>query len=238
MRHLTMAATSQQLRRSKLSTERLLMVGAAALAFLLCLAALAIWTASRPAPFDTTIHHWVVAHRSTVLVHLATLVTGLGATIIALPLVVVGAVAATSGRPSDRLQFAVIAGAIMASGLIVRLVIADAVGRPRPPVTDWATGTSGYAFPSGHTTAATMAAALLTWLILRRDTNRGTTRALVCTTATIIAVTVGLTRIYLGVHWPTDVLGGWAFALAWVSFSIVAIRLRRDHVAQRPKHSQ
>jgi undecaprenyl-diphosphatase len=233
-----MATTSQQLRTSKLSTERLLTVGVAAIAVLLCLTALAIWTRSRPAPFDTSIHHWVVAHRSTVLVHLDAVVTWFGATIIALPLVVLAAVLTTSGRPPGRLRSAVVPGAIMASGLIVRLVLADAIGRTRPPATDWATGASGYAFPSGHTTAATMAAALLTWVILRPDTHRAPARVVVCTIATIIAVTVGLTRIYLGVHWPTDVLGGWAFGLAWVSFSIVAIRLRRDHVPQRPKHSQ
>jgi membrane-associated phospholipid phosphatase len=233
-----MAATSQQLRRSGPSTERLLTVGVAAIAVLLCLAALVISTTSPPVLFDQPVHQWVVAHRSTVLVHVATVVTWFGATIIALPLVVVGAVLTTSGRPPDRLRLAVVPGAIMASGLIVRLVIADAVGRSRPPVTDWATGASGYAFPSGHTTAATMAAALLSWLILGRDTHRGTTRALVCTIATIIAVSVGLTRIYLGVHWPTDVLGGWAFALAWVCFSIVTLRLRRDKRLRRPQISQ
>lgn len=223
---------------SRVSTERLLTVGAAALAVLLCLTALAIWTPSRPVPFDTSIHQWVVAHRSTVLVHVAAVVTWLGATLIAVPVVVVGALLAISGPSRQRLKLVAVTTGIMASGLIVRLVVADAVGRSRPPVTDWATGASGYAFPSGHTTAATMAAALLTWLISRRDTYRGTTRALVCTIATIIAVTVGLTRIYLGVHWPTDVLGGWAFALAWVCFSIVAIRLRRDLVPQRPQTSQ
>jgi len=130
-------------------------VGAAALAVLLLLAALVISTPSLPVLFDLSIHQWVVAHRPTVLIHIATVVTWFGATIIVLPLVLVGAVLTTSGRLPDRLRLAVIPVAIMASGLIVRPLIADTFGRSRPPVTDWATGASGYAFPSGHTPGGT-----------------------------------------------------------------------------------
>jgi hypothetical protein len=106
-----MAATSQQLRRSILSTERLLTVGPAALAVLLLLTALVISTPSPPVLFDLSIHQWVVAHRPAVLVHIATVVTWFGATFIAAPLVLVGAALTTHGRLPDRLRLAVIPAA-------------------------------------------------------------------------------------------------------------------------------
>jgi undecaprenyl-diphosphatase len=58
-----------------------------------------------------------------------------------------------------------------------------------------------------------LAVGLLVPVIQRR-------RALAVAVALILAVLIGLSRIVLGVHWPSDVLGGWAFAIFWVALSI------------------
>jgi undecaprenyl-diphosphatase len=89
------------------------------------------------------------------------------------------------------------------------------IGRPRPnfPV-DYISGS--LAFPSGHS-ASSMTAFLATALIATPPKLRRT--AAKC--AVLLSVLVGLTRVYLGVHWPTDVIGGWAFGLLAVGTTLI-----------------
>jgi len=103
------------------------------------------------------------------------------------------------------------------------------IGRPRPHFgVDWLP--QSLAFPSGHS-ANSMTAFLLTALILAPPARRGPWAA----GAIVLSIVVGLSRIYLGVHWPTDVLGGWALGLIAVSSSLIigeksgALRLEPQH---------
>lgn len=89
--------------------------------------------------------------------------------------------------------------------------------RPRPDLFDSALTylPSNAAFPSGHTTHATALAFFLTWLAFRQQ------RYFLFVVAGIIATLVATSRIYLQVHWPTDLLGGLAVSLFWVSFAVL-----------------
>jgi len=142
-------------------------------------------------------------------------VTEGGSTVVIWPVIAVAAL--TFPRPSGAARWlasAAVAGGA-AAGIGVRLLLSDMLRRPRPPATDWATTAGGYAFPSGHTTAATIGAGLLAWALSRHLRGRGT-RAAVWTTAVLWAGGVGVTRIVLGVHWPLDVVGGWALGTGWL----------------------
>jgi membrane-associated phospholipid phosphatase len=88
---------------------------------------------------------------------------------------------------------------------VVRLALMIVMDRPRPPVADWATMASGMALPSGHTTTSAMVAALFVVALGRRRPPRVRFAAGV-TAAVLWAIGVGVTRVYLGVHWPTDVV--------------------------------
>ena len=90
------------------------------------------------------------------------------------------------------------------------------VDRPRPPVADWVRFASGQSFPSGHTTTSALAYALML-LLLAPSVPRPCRGPLLAFGLLAVAGLVGVSRVVLGVHWPTDVLGGWSLALFLVA---------------------
>ncbi|WP_329582847.1 phosphatase PAP2 family protein [Kitasatospora sp. NBC_01250] len=98
-----------------------------------------------------------------------------------------------------------------------------AVDRPRPSWPDPVAHAAGPAFPSGHAMAAAITAATLVALVWPRADRA--VRIVCCTLATLSTLLVGFTRIALGVHWPSDVLGGWFLAVAVVGGTTVVVEL-------------
>lgn len=98
----------------------------------------------------------------------------------------------------------------VAFGTAVQQGVKAALGRARPVWPD-PVGSAHYAaFPSGHAMTAAMACGLLLWLLRRHGVGPALWRTALI--AAVVSVAgAGLTRIWLGVHWPTDVLGGWLF---------------------------
>ncbi len=107
--------------------------------------------------------------------------------------------------------------------LLLTETIKLAVGRPRPGLWPWLVPVSGFAFPSGHAVASATFFPLLAWLILR---SRPRWRKIAYAIGLVPAAYVGIGRLYLGVHWPTDVLGGWALGVAQSAAAIRWIGLR------------
>jgi membrane-associated phospholipid phosphatase len=162
--------------------------------------------------FDSAVHLWALDQRTPVTIGLARGLSWFGQTNIALPLVVLaGIAAAAETRRFARARAGALLVAVGGLGVAIGLGINRSTGRVRPPLADWAGAAGGFAFPSGHTTAATVAAGLVGWTVSRHlKSARG--RAAVWVAASAWALGVGWSRVWLGVHWPTDVLGGWLFA--------------------------
>jgi undecaprenyl-diphosphatase len=105
----------------------------------------------------------------------------------------------------------------------------DLIGRPRPHFqVDWLP--HSLAFPSGHA-ANSMTAFVATALIAAPPDLRRTAAI----AGIAVSVLVGFTRVYLGVHWPTDVIGGWAFGLLAV-LAAAAIGQRSGSLRVEPEH--
>lgn len=196
-------------------------VGPAAWALGAAIAGLIGWVVAhhrRPLTWDLTLHAAALAHRTPALTTAALAVTN-SAGGLAWVLAVVGGRLAVRSRPW---WFGALAGAAaLGLGQLLRLGLATWIGRPRPPAADWAAAAGGYALPSGHTTTAALGAGLLC-LGLARELSEAW-RVTGITVAVCWAVAVGLTRLYLGVHWPTDVLGGWLLGSLFTVLAAVAL---------------
>ncbi|GGN11168.1 phosphatase PAP2 family protein [Streptomyces fuscichromogenes] len=161
---------------------------------------------------DRTLLAWSLGHRPDVAVAVARGVTATGTGIVPYALVTAAGVAVGRTR-RQRLVAALLGAGCLALGQAARSSVMELIARARPPQADWQTSASGWSFPSGHTTTAALAAGLVI-LAIRARGPRGRTPW--CLAVACWGLAVGATRVFLGVHWCTDVIGGWLFANGWL----------------------
>ncbi|MGW1162920.1 phosphatase PAP2 family protein [Streptomyces sp. NPDC002519] len=119
---------------------------------------------------------------------------------------------------------------------LVQSALKAAVGRARPVWPGPVDSAHNGAFPSGHAMTATVVCGLLLWLLHRYDVPRPLWRTALAT-AVVAVVGVGLTRVWLGVHWPSDVVGGWLLGALLVALAVASYG-RWQKPAQRPAPPQ
>ncbi|MFI6929682.1 phosphatase PAP2 family protein [Streptomyces sp. NPDC050287] len=168
---------------------------------------------------DVGLLSWSVGHRPDVAVAFARGLTATGTGVVPLALAVLAGLIA--GRtPRQRALAVALCLVCLTAGQALRYGVMEFVARPRPPRSEWGTHASGWAFPSGHTTTAAVTAGLLIIAVQVRGPRGRTPLTLVIGAWGAL---VGLTRAYLGVHWFTDVVGGWLFALGWLGLYLYAV---------------
>ncbi|MEV6556556.1 phosphatase PAP2 family protein [Nocardia sp. NPDC051756] len=161
---------------------------------------------------DTPIADWAVAHRNGTLTPLAKIVSNLGGTVAMTILAAVALVAfATRGYRRE-------AALIVVTGLGAWVLVdggKNLIARPRPPIVDHLIVKTNFAYPSGHSLGSIVVISTLAILLIPR-LRKPAARWVAAIAAAIFVAAVGLSRIYLGVHWSTDVLGGWSLGALWV----------------------
>jgi undecaprenyl-diphosphatase len=107
------------------------------------------------------------------------------------------------------------------SGEMLNYALKNAFDRPRPSIVPHLRAAFSTSFPSGH--AMESAIVYLTLgAILMRAAERRFTKAYILGVAVLLTMLVGVSRVYLGVHYPTDVIGGWIIGFAWASICWLA----------------
>ena len=140
-----------------------------------------------------------------------TSLTALGSTIV-LVLVCAASIAflLLSGRTRTALfLFGATTGGMVMAGLL-KLVYA----RPRPQLVPHLVDVTTTSFPSGHATDSAIVYLTLATLLARTIPER-TLRIYMIGVAIALTLMIGVSRVYLGVHWPSDVVGGWTIGAAW-----------------------
>ena len=155
---------------------------------------------------------FVVAHRQGWLTGVMRLVTDLGAAGVLVPLVLAAGLAWRWRRGTWR-PLALLAGAV-AGAWVVQVAVKQLVERPRPPAALAVSHATGFAFPSGHATDAAAVYGMLAVLLAR--SGRGAARVAAWAGAAALIALVGLSRLYLGVHWLSDVVAGAGLGIAWL----------------------
>jgi undecaprenyl-diphosphatase len=169
------------------------------------------------AMLDRPVEAFVAAHRSGALTVVMRAVSAAGGpVVVAVATVAAGVLAGVLWRSWEPV---VIAGVATAGGAGLTVVFKEVLGRPRPPLAGAAAAADGYAFPSAHAALAVVALGVLAYLGTAR-LRSWAGRVAAWAAATVLAALVGISRVYLGVHWTTDVIGGWAFGACWLAVVI------------------
>ena len=173
-------------------------------------------TDSRVAGTDRRILHLVETLRTPELDQVMYALTYLGSVRVVLTLAVVAAIVAVlAGRYTDVVLLFL---ALAASELFV-LATKALVARPRPPFEDARIVQTGFSFPSGHAALAAFYGTLAYLLI--RTLRPEALKVFVGSVAALLVVAIGVSRVYLGVHYPTDVLAGWTLGVFWLVVIVV-----------------
>ena len=136
---------------------------------------------------------------------------------------------------SRRFRLALILAVILVVATLFTDLVKDAVARPRPPGEALVPAT-GYSFPSGHALGSAVTYGLIALVAWRSRVSSGVRRAAAIAGVTI-PLLVGLSRVALGVHYPTDVLGGWLAGTAFIALAALAIGLTGAMSRDRPRRA-
>jgi undecaprenyl-diphosphatase len=129
---------------------------------------------------------------------------------------------------------ALLVGGAVGSGAVLSALLKLGFDRPRPDLVAHLSHAYSSSFPSGHAMLSAVTYLTLGVLLARAHQQRRT-KIIVLTYGVTLTVLIGLSRIYLGVHWPTDVMAGWALGAAWAAlWWLIAWWLQRRGKIEQP----
>jgi undecaprenyl-diphosphatase len=119
-------------------------------------------------------------------------------------------------------------------GIAVDKLLKHLVHRTRPVLAMTRMHETSFSFPSGHTMAATIGYGMLAYVLATYWAPTIVRRRVLYSLAAIVTLLVGMSRIYLGMHFPTDVIGGFAAGTAWLAICVTGTRIARQGTPPDP----
>lgn len=184
----------------------------------MCFACIAfLMNADYTSQFDDTIRYWVYGHRTPFLSAVMIPITYAGnwQSVVAIGLCLLLV-------PKTRKHIGVPFAVISLSSTVIYKAVKSLFERPRPELAVRLIEQGGFSFPSGHSMNCIVCYGLLIYLVRRYCPNRKAANALTVFFGALILL-IGISRVYVGVHFPTDVLGGWSLGLAFLLTAITIL---------------
>jgi len=163
--------------------------------------------------FDNTVRGFVHSHSNGSLTALMRALTYAGSTLVIGTLTVIVLAIFLIGR---HWWSTVVFAVMMAGAMLLNFVLKTSFARDRPNTYFDTPVPNSYSFPSGHALFSLCFYVCLAWILTRHMTGRWP-KAVVWLFTVLLVCGVGLSRIYLGVHYPSDVIAGYTTALIWLS---------------------
>ena len=173
--------------------------------------------------FDENVMRWMGAHRIEWIERSLLEITALGTGLVVMMIVLISALflIATQHRFSAFLLLVASAG-----GIVLNAVLKSSFDRPRPQLFEWLTVPSSSSFPSGHAMSSAIVYFTVAYLIARLEKRRWM-RTLTIVSSLLLVLLISVSRLYLGVHYPSDVLAGMIIGLAWAGFCLAGLEAVR-----------
>lgn len=169
--------------------------------------------------FDDAVMHWIGAHQNdtlqAVMLEITTLGTG---TVVGMLVLVAGMFLWLNEHKHSALLliFATV------GGIVLNNLLKIGFSRPRPQIFEWGTHAASSSFPSGHAMSSVIVYGTVAYLAARLQ-RRAKTRMLTLLLAGAIILAISVSRVYLGVHYPSDILAGIMIGLAWAGFCMAML---------------
>ncbi len=169
--------------------------------------------------FDDAVMHWIGAHQNPKLQMAMLEITSLGTgTVVTMIVLIAGLFLwLNTHKHSAILLVAATLGAMVLDNLLK-----IGFDRPRPQIFEWGTYAVSSSFPSGHAMSSVVVYGTVAYLAARLQQN-GRSRILTLTLAAIVVLLICTSRLYLGVHYPSDVLAGVTIGIAWAAFCMTVL---------------
>jgi undecaprenyl-diphosphatase len=169
--------------------------------------------------FDDTVMRWVGHHQYPWLQSIMLEITALATGSVGLAIVLISGMFLWLNKHKHSAILLCVAS-IGATAL--NQLLKSGFDRPRPMIFKWGTQVMSSSFPSGHAMSASVIYFTVAYLAARLQ-RKHSARLLTMTLATGIVVAISLSRVYLGVHYPSDVLAGVTIGLAWAAFCMAVL---------------
>jgi len=195
-------------------------IGLLILSFSLICFILIAFLRSSFSPVDASVNSWTVSIQSTSLTQIARIIHyGFSTTALVVITLLMAMYLFCRRHRNDALLLV----AAMLGDLIIVPIVKWSIHSPRP--VNEIIQETGFSFPSGHAMNTVLLLGLLTYFIWQHFKSRNM-KVLSGILFVLISLLVGFSRIYLNVHWFSDVLGAYCLGVFWLTFSIVAFRLK------------
>lgn len=181
--------------------------------------------------FDVAVLRWLGTWRNPTLDRIGIEITSLGNGAVLLLIVLVASVFLWLTRHRWSVYLLLIA---YIGGDILNKILKEFFERPRPDVIEHLHATSSASFPSGHAMNSFITYGAVAYLVARLEPKPALRRA-TWGLAALLIVAIGLSRAYLGVHYPSDVVAGYLAGLAWLTFVAALLSAVRFFAARRPE---